>query len=344
MVSFAALNAEHRALRRLHAEEETTLAGARRVVSSALSEHDLQIVEDAPLALELRQANLGTLNIMLLGYGAAVSVRPRKLPNDLLFQVILRGGLVVEFLHGRFEATAGDAVLLEDLAGRHLHWSAGSLQLILRIPRLAVSRALGEGIESVRFDSLFSLRDDRSGTTDLIRYIMTQAANGRLADFGDTVLDLFVRHLLVHHSDYSGVSTPVPASIWRAEAYMREHLKDDIALADLVRAAKTTPRTLSANFQRFRGMSPMSRFRELRLDAVNAALRSGVMRSVTEAATTYGFLHLGRFSQAYRARFGELPKKTQLVCGSLPTSQISARHALAGPGNHGIGLRSPENA
>nr|WP_243645044.1 helix-turn-helix domain-containing protein [Rhodovulum euryhalinum] len=33
--------------------------------------------------------------------------------------------------------------------------------------------------------------------------------------------------------------------------------------------------------------------------------------TVTEAAITCGFGHLGRFSAAYRARFGEAPSQTR---------------------------------
>jgi AraC-like DNA-binding protein len=34
------------------------------------------------------------------------------------------------------------------------------------------------------------------------------------------------------------------------------------------------------------------------------------VRSVTELALDYGFLHLGRFSESYRQQFGELPSET----------------------------------
>ena len=57
----------------------------------------------------------------------------------------------------------------------------------------------------------------------------------------------------------------------------------------------------------------MSYLRDARLDRVRAELADltgapGV--KVTEVAMKWGFHHLGRFSAAYRQRFGESPSET----------------------------------
>jgi AraC-like DNA-binding protein len=49
--------------------------------------------------------------------------------------------------------------------------------------------------------------------------------------------------------------------------------------------------------------------RQRKLERVHAELQLATARS-TEVALNHGFLHLGRFSEAYRKRFGELPSQT----------------------------------
>jgi AraC-like DNA-binding protein len=75
-------------------------------------------------------------------------------------------------------------------------------------------------------------------------------------------------------------------------------------------------RTLQDNFRQFTGLSPSGWWRGYRLDRVDAALRvagpdrDGGEGGVTQIATAYGFYHLGRFAERYRARFGETPSET----------------------------------
>lgn len=302
----------------MHPAQETTLAGAQRLVASALSDHRLALSEDAPVALEMRTAHVGALSLLLLRYGAAVAIEPCRLAGHLLFQVVLRGELQVEHAGGSFHGRAGDAVLIEDLADKRLKWSRGSQQLIMRLPRGAITRAMGEAVAPVKFDSVFSLSEGRTGTLELIRYIMTQANAGRLVGMDTTVMDLLVRQLLAHHSNFERAGASLPRCVYRAESHMRANLGEDMTLAELADAAQTTSRTLASNFQRFRGVSPMTRFRDLRLDAARAALLDGTASSVTDAAMTFRFFHLGRFSQSYRDRFGEMPSATQLRDRSYP--------------------------
>ena len=62
------------------------------------------------------------------------------------------------------------------------------------------------------------------------------------------------------------------------------------------------------------GVLPRDYVRQRRLERVHELLQSPAVRSVTEVALDHGFLHLGRFSEAYRKRFGELPSQTSRRC------------------------------
>jgi len=105
--------------------------------------------------------------------------------------------------------------------------------------------------------------------------------------------------------DRAGIA---PVAVKRAEAYIEEHFALPLTLDDIAGAAGVPVRTLLHGFQRFRGVSPMRHLRDRRLDHAKARLSGGEPAlTVAEVATEAGFAHLGRFSQDYRARFGEPP-------------------------------------
>jgi transcriptional regulator GlxA family with amidase domain len=56
----------------------------------------------------------------------------------------------------------------------------------------------------------------------------------------------------------------------------------------------------------------MRYLRDVRLNRVHAELRSADPRSasVSQIATRWGFLYLGRFAAAYRDKFGRRPSET----------------------------------
>lgn len=97
-----------------------------------------------------------------------------------------------------------------------------------------------------------------------------------------------------------------------ALTYIQEHAQGEVTLADIAAAAGMSPRGLQQSFNRSVGVSPLAHLRNVRLDAVHEALRSAdpSTAAVAEVAREWGFAHLGRFSGAYRARFGELPSAT----------------------------------
>jgi transcriptional regulator GlxA family with amidase domain len=83
-------------------------------------------------------------------------------------------------------------------------------------------------------------------------------------------------------------------------------------VAELAAASSTSVRSLQESFRRSLGTSPMKYLRDLRLEQVHkelVAAEPGPV-TVTEVATRWGFVHLGRFAAAYRQRFTERPSDT----------------------------------
>ena len=98
----------------------------------------------------------------------------------------------------------------------------------------------------------------------------------------------------------------------QAQAYLEANLDRAVSLAELCRATGISAPTLSAAFREHYGVTPQVYHRSRRLIAVQRSLRRHWANetTVTEAAFDHGFWHLGRFSQAYKRRFGETPSQT----------------------------------
>ena len=98
----------------------------------------------------------------------------------------------------------------------------------------------------------------------------------------------------------------------RARAYLEANLDRAISLAELCRITGTSMRTVQYAFREHYGVGPQIYHRSRRLSAVQQTLKRSRRgeTSVTQAALDHGFWHLGRFSEAYKMRFGELPSET----------------------------------
>ena len=102
-----------------------------------------------------------------------------------------------------------------------------------------------------------------------------------------------------------------PGLVHRAEEYMRAHLNKAISIIDLLQICDCSRSVLFSAFRNARGYTPMEFLTEQRLQgAREKLLKQHSENSVSSIALDYGFLHLGRFSQAYKKRFGEFPSKT----------------------------------
>jgi len=107
-----------------------------------------------------------------------------------------------------------------------------------------------------------------------------------------------------------------PGERWRvvrrAEAYIDAHPGATLRIDDLCNAACTSLSTLERVFREVFGLTPRRYLTLRRLAGVRSELLNGdPSRSVTEAATLWGFYHLGRFAQEYRQLYHELPSQTR---------------------------------
>lgn len=210
--------------------------------------------------------------------------------------------------------------------GQELHSRfAGSRQWIFSASASAVDEAVRAqlGDEPGRrliFDPV--LHPDRPGIAAWMRLLTEyrqQTAAGLLAR--SPLAEHHLRHALVHGlldiQPHTLAPPPAlrgresPSALRRAVEFCEQNAAEPITVVDIAQAGATGVRTLQRAFRHEFGTTPMSFVRRIRLDRARADLllvRLGhADDTVTDVALRWGFTNLGRFSNAYRAAFGESP-------------------------------------
>jgi AraC-like DNA-binding protein len=295
------------------------LGEARERVALAFKPH--RIVAEGPVCADMARIDLGAVSLNLLDYGAAVRVDPGHFDRFLIVQFPLRGLAEVQIGRERYTFGPGEGVVLEPARKINLRLSLDCRQLLIQLRRDVLNR-VAERMFGRPAPATFGFQvplalSGSSGIAwqGLVRYLLAHGASPPLAAMPpqDYFAEMVASHLLSWQphqvSAEAARATPLPRHVKRAEDMMRQPTGQLATLADLAAHAGVSVRTLTDGFRRFRAASPMQWQRDLRLDQARADLIAGIC-GVTEAATKYGFFHLGRFAESYRRRFGERPSDT----------------------------------
>jgi AraC-like DNA-binding protein len=98
----------------------------------------------------------------------------------------------------------------------------------------------------------------------------------------------------------------------QAENLALSDVNKAVQISALCRALAVHQHTLRKAFNKIHGLPPCRHLRMLRMTQARQALLSADCEpaTVTEVATCFGFMELGRFSVDYRQAFGESPSQT----------------------------------
>lgn len=109
----------------------------------------------------------------------------------------------------------------------------------------------------------------------------------------------------------SAVASPLPRGVRRALDAIQANVGRNWRLSELAAIAGISARSLQRQFLDFVGKSPSAVLREVGLEtARRELLQGGADIRIMDVALRCGFTHFGRFSIAYRRRYGETPSQT----------------------------------
>lgn len=232
------------------------------------------------------------------GQGATYRGRPSE-PDTLLYQV------ANEDLDARFRGTMLSFVVDAEVLRRRMGTEA--LDAALRRDRLPLTVREARGLRAL---SQIGLAE--CGVRSEL--LASPAASSALAD---QLVTRLVDALVRAPGCEARRARPGPrpqrlAAAETAAGFIAANLDRRLTIDELVRVSSVKERALRSGFLERFGQTPQAYIASLRLNAVRRELRwGGTTRTVTEIATRHGFWHLGRFAQAYRRLFGELPSETK---------------------------------
>jgi len=268
------------------------------------------------------------LSLNYIRYGADVTIEPGELTEFYLIQIPIRG--TAEITNGR-RVVASDprtASILNPDRHTRMRWHAGCEQVLLQVEesflRAVAERMTGVPITRLHFASGFNLDNPAKAAWARRLRALFGAAEDGLAfcaaeeDRQHSLEEALIVSLLEcqENTVSSLLDRPdpvaAPAILRRALKLISEQFLEEINLLDISKYARTTPRNLQTLFKREFGIGPVHYLHDLRLSYARHLLQSeGENRSVADIAEASGHRHFGRFSVAYRKRFGESPRETR---------------------------------
>ncbi|MGP3968313.1 AraC family transcriptional regulator [Streptomyces sp. 6N223] len=305
---------------------------ALAATSAVVNPHTVDVLGDPrKIDVRLHAAKVGAVTLLHLGWGADVEITALGEANCFCIQLPMRGEARIDCGDQSIVSSPTRPSVPSPGEPLRMRWESGSTQLILRIDKRTVEERLQRFIDAplhrgpirmplgidlrgaagARWRAMFELVEAEIAVRDQFSTMgMTSAV---------TVEELVINALLLWHpNNYSAQLSHdiLPARapyVRQAMGYVREHLGTPLTVPELADHVGVSVRALQAGFARDLGCTPSAYIRDQRLDRIREELlRSDPFEgtSVTDVALRWGFSHLGRMSQAYRTRFGELPSQT----------------------------------
>lgn len=286
-------------------------------VNQHVGNHCIELPRRGSPQANVNHRKFSSLDLCRLSYGGSVRVTSAALENIYHLQILLSGHCRSVCRGEEHFYLPGELLLINPDDPVDLTYSDDCEKFIVKLPVSLFDSTCAEQhwarpVEGIRFAqtqrdidgilNLLSLVCDEAETPDSLLHVQTHYER----ILGSKLLSLLSNNV-------TRVSVQEQGSTFEHLAqYIEQHLTQDISLAQLLSVANVGERSLYTLFERHVGTSPKDYVRQRKLERIHTLLRdpSHKVRSVTEVAMDHGFLHLGRFSDIYRQRFGELPSVT----------------------------------
>jgi len=306
-----------------------SLDAAREAVCRIFLQHDLA-GPDGAINMRLNAMVDPYMTFGYLTYQAEAELTMPATEECYIVNLTTQGQTTAFRRDGVRERTSGNerGLVLLPTKSHRVQWTSDAEQLHVKIPRsvleFQLADALGKPVtEVVNFE--FGLDLTTAQGQGLLRSAQFLAAELdrptglRQMPLARAQLERYVISSLLHAGRHqftdalaSGEDVRRVGRLAPVLQYIEANADRELTPEILARVGCVSVRALFAAFQEQLGESPMAYVRRIRLGHVRAELLRGdpLKLGVTEVAMRWGFLHMSRFAQQYRALFNELPSVT----------------------------------
>ncbi|MBI6897454.1 AraC family transcriptional regulator [Pseudomonas putida] len=289
-------------------------------VNRHVGQHHIGLSRTTHPQASLSHRKFAELDLCRISYGGSVRVTSPALETIYHLQVLLNGNCLWRGHQREHHLVPGELLLINPDDPVDLTYSEDCEKFILKVPVRLLDSICDEQrwqrpSGGVRFLRNHYRLEELGGFLNLLGMICNEAeVSGSLPRVQGHYSQIIASKLLTLMSTNVRMETlsGAGAGLERILDYVERNLKLDVSAEALAKQANMSVRSLYALFDRHLNTTPRQYIRQRKLERVQACLSdpSCGVRSVTELALDYGFLHLGRFSESYRQRFGELPSET----------------------------------
>ncbi|MCU7237439.1 MULTISPECIES: AraC family transcriptional regulator [Pseudomonas] len=289
-------------------------------VNRHVGQHHIGLSRTTHPQASLSHRKFAELDLCRISYGGSVRVTSPALETIYHLQVLLNGNCLWRGHQREHHLVPGELLLINPDDPVDLTYSEDCEKFILKVPVRLLDSICDEQrwqrpSGGVRFLRNHYRLEELGGFLNLLGMICNEAeVSGSLPRVQGHYSQIIASKLLTLMSTNVRMETlsGAGAGLERILDYVERNLKLEVSAEALAEQANMSVRSLYALFDRHLNTTPRQYIRQRKLERVQACLSdpSCAVRSVTELALDYGFLHLGRFSESYRQRFGELPSAT----------------------------------
>lgn len=289
-------------------------------VNQHVGSHALRLSNNSNASASLNHRKAGSLDLCRLSYGAQARIVSEGLPDIYHVQFILRGHCHYALYRDTVSLSAGHVLLINPDEPIDLTYSEDCEKFIVRVPSTLFNEACIEHRwfkpnESIKFNQTPYKFEEIDSLLYLLKLLCEEAESGAatpqmLQHYNRVVASKLMT--MFKHNVPLETPTLQSVSFERLVQYIEDNIKRDISAEELAMYSHLSLRSLYMLFEKNAKTTPKNFIRQKKLEQVYATLMDpgSRMANVTAVALDYGFTHLGRFSEFYKATFGILPSES----------------------------------